>query len=258
MIELALIPPISLLPLNRARNLHMMLPAGLRNQHYARHYGYLCKCPDAYVILDNGMFESHSSVANPQLLQMAKDYDVDEIVLPDMRGDSTETLALQREFMHLYRAAYNLTDYPPKVMAVVQGKTKKECKEYIDQTHNFLPLRDIVFGLPRRLTEDIAADTRIDLCEFIMKEYGINHPVHLLGVSRAMTQDVRYLARNFPDLVRGIDTDAPFVWTAALKHLDLNETAERPPNYLNMSVKQFSPALLRHNTNTLERWCRGE
>jgi hypothetical protein len=235
-----------------------MLPAGLQDKLYAKHYGYLCKHPGSYVILDNGMFEDNA-VTNLELIQLAKDYNVDEIVLPDKRGDGVETLALQREFLHLYRAAYSLVSRPPKVMAVVQGKTLKECYAHIDMISQYLqPIPDIVLGFPRRLSEDIDRAARVDLCAYIADNRGPLFPIHLLGLSRANPREVQFIAREFKDLVRGIDTDAPFVWTAEHKHLDTNDTAERQTHYMEMGAQQFSGHLLQHNINTLERWCRGE
>jgi hypothetical protein len=256
--QLALISPISMLHLNVTRELQMMLPSLTYDDVYNNHYIYLCKHPGCYVILDNGMFEG-GKLDNIELLAMAKSYGVNEIVAPDVRGDAEESLALQREFFHLYRAAYSLSDHPPTVMAVVQGRFLKEMHQHIDGIYQHLhPQRNIVIGLPRRLTEGMGKITRHELCEYITNVYGPMYPIHLLGLSRSNPREVQAIARDFGDYVRGVDTSAPFVWTLAQKHLDKGEIADREGDYFGVSANQFRGDLLRHNISTLEAWCRGE
>jgi hypothetical protein len=188
--------------------------------------------------------------------------------MPDVRGDSDGTLYSQTHFMRIFHQAYNMrpSSATPNVMSVIQGRTVREAEEHVLKVADSWAAEmvrgrygKVVFGIPRRMSEDTGERSgRIDLVEFIASHFGPMFPIHLLGLSRANPREVQFIAKEFKEFVRGIDTDAPFVWTAENKHLDANDTAERPDGYLNMGAGSFPGPLVRHNIDTLEKWCRGE
>jgi hypothetical protein len=268
-LQLALIPPVSMLHHLVSRELQMCLPEGLDNSEmYRQTYKYLGTHPGCYVILDNGMFESGEYMGDFDLLQYAKEYKVDEIVMPDVRGRSEDTLEAQRHFMRIFHRAYGMTppSKTPNLMSVIQGHTVREAEEHVLKVADSWACEmvrgrygKVVFGIPRRMSEDTGERSgRIDLVEMIASHYGPMFPIHLLGLSRSNPRELQYIAREFGEFVRGIDTDAPFVWTAEKKHLDADDTAERQEDYLSMEASHFPGPLVRHNIDTLEKWCRGE
>jgi hypothetical protein len=268
-VQLALIPPVSMLHHTVSRELQMALPAGLRSSEmYRKHYKYLGQHPGCYVILDNGMFEDGKCQTDFELISLAKEYKVSEIVMPDVRGDSDGTLHAQIHFMRIFHQAYGLAprDRVPNLMSVIQGRTVREAEEHVLKVADSWACEmvrgrygKVVFGIPRRMSEDTGdRGGRLDLVEMIASHYGPMFPIHLLGVSRSNPREVQYVAREFKEFVRGVDTDAPFVWTAANKHLDTGDSVERQDDYLDMDPSNFSGPLVRHNIDTLERWCRGE
>jgi hypothetical protein len=89
--ELALIPPTPLLLLNDAHKYQLMLPHMLKDQEYASAYWDYCQDNNKYVILDNGAAEQ-SPYETKALLAIAKQFMVDEMVVPDVMGDWNETV----------------------------------------------------------------------------------------------------------------------------------------------------------------------
>jgi hypothetical protein len=269
MMKLALIPPVSMLHHTVTRELQMCLPAGLdSSEMYRKHYKYLGQHPGCYVILDNGMFESGECLTDFELIDLAKEYKASEIVMPDVRGDSGSTLHAQVHFMRIFHQAYGMRppSKTPNLMSVIQGQTVREAEEHVLKVADSWAVEmvrgrygKVVFGIPRRMSEDTGMrQGRIDLIEMIVSHYGPMFPIHLLGLSRSNPRELQYIAREFGEFVRGVDTSAPFVWTAANKHLDAGDTVERQDDYLNMDASHFPGPLVRHNIDTLERWCRGE
>lgn len=268
MMQLALIPPVSMLHHTVTRELQMCIPEGLdSSEMYRRHYAYLGTHPGCYVILDNGMFESGEYMGDFDLIKFAKDYKVDEIVMPDVRGRSEDTLEAQRYFMRIFHQAYGMTppSKTPNLMSVIQGFDVKDAKEHVMRVADSWAVEmvrgrygKIVFGLPRRMSEDNNRDARVDLIEFIVSNFGVMFPIHLLGLSRANPRELQYVGKEYGSNVRGVDTSAPFVWTSQNKHLDAGDIADREGNYFDMHASRFPGPLLRHNIETLEGWCRGE
>ena len=87
---------------------------------------------DAYIILDNGANEQQLS-NNLELITLANDINVDEIVAPDVYHDYLGTQEKTKGFLNEYYDKYIKNRF--NIMAVVQGKTKEN---FIDCFNSFI------------------------------------------------------------------------------------------------------------------------
>ncbi len=258
--RLALIPPVCMLHHTVKQELQMLIPVGLDYETYRRHYKYLGNSSSFHVILDNGMFEGNI-LDDQNLLELAAEYKVSEIVMPDVKDDPVETIERQDAFLcHFDRWYQRQPIRAPfiKLMAVVQGTDLGSRMDYIkfvgesDRTN-------ITLGFPRRMTEDYEENDRLITMQWVVQEYHDQFPLHMLGLSRSNPIELRSVARELGPFVRGVDTSAPFVWAAEGGHLDCqDDIVERQAGYMLLEPAQLPGSLVRHNIGILERWCRGE
>jgi hypothetical protein len=228
----------------------MMLPSNLAYANYAR--AYRTAAYQSFVILDNGMFEN-DMISKDAILDIANTFQVDEVVMPDARGNMEETLLLIENFLNMFEM---LTfEKTPNLMAVIQVDDLAQVPAFLDriqqlQYYHFDNVMKFTIGIPRRLAEVLAPEARINIVNWLeMKE--MSNPVHLLGLNRRMPRDMRDLAYK----VRSIDTDAAYVWTAQGEYLVANGTFERPTNYHDLPA--MDGHLMKINIATLDRWADG-
>lgn len=254
--EVALIPPYSMLHVLEGRKYRMLLPECLKHNAYRRAYPKDDQC---FTILDNGMFEGNA-MSYEGLIELAIQYDVDEIVMPDVRGDGEKTLSLVDEFLEVY-CSMKFEDKTPGLMIVAQTPTVDDIAKfitsaiYLEQKH-FGRGGVFTYGIPRRLAEGSSdPDMRVNIADWL-QVMAPRNPVHLLGFARTGIHH-----ENFNELVmlsgrvRSIDTDAPFVWgtrSASLEHD--NMSLERPLNYFQLPAFRFDRGVTMDNIDVLDRW----
>jgi len=251
--EVALIPPYSMMHTVRDRKYQMMLPSCLVNPTYRQFYNDIIG--KSYVILDNGMFED-SMMSNDRLIDLANMWQVDELVMPDVRGDINGTFEAVDSFLNMF-TLINF-DKTPNLMIVVQIDSVDQIEEFIQEAakmemaifgrHGFF-----TFGIPRRLAEDIYPDIRVRIAAYISLYLPDNH-IHLLGYSRVKQHGVNEI-QALSGMARSMDTDAPYVWACANASLTNRTAYERSAHY--MDVTSISDRLLQDNISTLDRWSRG-
>jgi len=255
--EVALISPYSMLHTTLHRKYHMLLPSCLQNPMYREYVNTLTESRDKYVIFDNGMFED-GMMTNDRIIDMAHSWRVDEIVMPDVRGNAEETLKAVDRFLNMFE----LITLPkaPSLMCVVQIQSEREFEEFlyraadIERIH-FGQTGVFTFGIPRRLAEDINPLTRVQIAQWISMVLPSN-PIHLLGYARHGRHPREFNeVQETAGIVRSMDTDAPFVWASNEAFMDTSGRYERPPGY--MDITSISARHLETNEMILDRWARG-
>ncbi|MCW3134511.1 MAG: hypothetical protein N2V78_09315 [Methanophagales archaeon] len=106
----------------------LVLPQLFENETYSE---FVHKY-EGYIILDNGAFENKTPISNDKILDLAKEYEVNEIVLPDVWREGNRTFLLHRQFMEVISAKERLKY---KLMAVPHGK---DILEYVDCYQNIV------------------------------------------------------------------------------------------------------------------------
>ncbi len=118
----------------------------LSSEKYREHVKFLAS-QGTYVILDNSVIELGESLDFEQLLEVAQDLNVDEIILPDAYKDIDRTLVLVDKALKYLRDQDAMGMF--KLMAVCQGATVRDvvrCFELL----NASPSIDVI-GMPKML-----------------------------------------------------------------------------------------------------------
>jgi hypothetical protein len=256
--QVALIPPINQLAWTRVRPLQMILPSSLKNVHYRNRYNPNTRLSGQFVILDNGMFES-GMMSNEDLIELADKWQVDELVMPDVRGNMEATLAAVDRFLNMFEQVK--LDKEPSLMVVVQISHREQIAEFIEVAMNLFFLvhklpNNLTFGIPRRLAEELGNTIRVEIASAIVQRTN-NVPVHLLGYAR--TGDLPTIFNEvalLSNTARSIDTDAPFVWAYNESRMELDPTPfERPLGYEGLTG--INENYIWMNIKTLDGWARG-
>jgi hypothetical protein len=249
--ELALIPPVSLLGYTELTNYQLALPHMLNDERYLAWYLWLAEQEGQYVILDNGEAEGENKHSAVLLLDMAVN-NFDEVVAHDVIGDFEATIKRTTMFLDTKLA----TDADVKVGVVVQGDNMDECNRVIDYfaEHNRLADAFQVFYLPRHVLK-FDREARLKLAEKIHDVFDDKYEIHCLGTNPIWMQEVEELGQQ--KIVRGVDTSAPFNYAFATTYIDMGAPVSRPDNYFDLPVDAFTSAVLDANIRRLKAWVNG-
>jgi hypothetical protein len=247
-VKAALIPPKGYFDTALRSDYHLAL-AQIDDPTYKAVYSNLPE--DHHLILDNGAAEGQP-VPTEHLAVMSTLYAANEIVAPDVIGDSTETLRLTQQFWR-YSPALQIEQ---TMMIVLQGRSLHEVCEMADKVMETYP--SAVMGIPRHLLQtcnDVLARCRV--LRHIARTT-TEQPVHLLGTSPLWAKEIRVVSEDF-SWVRGVDTSMPYNFT--IHKLSLARDAEtcqvaRPIGYFEKDW-QLDPVLLEANINTYLEWASG-
>ena len=253
--QVALIPPTSMLYMITEQPLHMVIPEGLKLSAYRNFYKIMSQRPTATLMLDNGAFEAtgpQGPLNNEQLVRLIFEYEIDKFVLPDYLANMGPTLAAAEQFLHVWNLHQQTVEQKPiNFVAPIQGADLNELKFCIER---FCQLEEdfeipLTFGLPRWQADEIDRHIRLTLADWIAAH--VPHPIHLLGLSPAWPSECMY----HNELVSSIDTSAPFVWAAAGLRLGKDERpAERPTNYFSLDSRLVDEELAKQNIDVMRRW----
>lgn len=244
--KLALIPPYCMLDDIKDRDYQLLLPQHLKaSPKYAAAYAGT----SGYRILDNGMVEGEFFTLK-ELAELAIQYDVDEIVLPDVMASRYGTIRQADD------ASDFLSENYPSLnrMGVVQGTTKNELHECLHELAEMTCVETI--GIPRWLLDHFGGDIRIELAEHAISYENVQ--VHFLGMSGNHPKEPWLIGKRFGLIqgnpIRGMDTSAPYVFGGQGKLLSDHATAHRSHNYFDTGALWFDEKACITNVKLLEMW----
>jgi len=259
--QVALIPPTSMLYMVAKHPLHMVIPEGLKQSAYANFYRLMSLQATSTLMLDNGAYEAEGPqgpLSDDQLCSMIFEYGIDKFVLPDFLGNSRKSVDAAERFLHvwnMHQQSIGAKHHPINFIAAVQGADEHEleaCIEYYCQLEEDFEI-PLTFGLPRWIADEMGRHTRLELADWIASHEP--HPIHLLGIASDWPNEIQYHG----DLVTSIDTSAPFSWAAAGLRLSINDRpAARPANYFSLDARLVDEELARRNIETLWGWANGQ
>lgn len=252
--RLALIPPIDMLEYTDETDMQLMLPHLLSNDIYRYVYTKHCQDPKQYVILDNGAAEGER-IETGDLIKLAHEYDVDEIVIPDVLNDAKATLVEYANFFDYAREDKSLEGL--KTMYVLQGN---DLGEFFEQARFAATprFRADVIGIPRHaLTTCNDEYIRYELAHFIRAQ-GCKREIHLLGGNPSYPSELKKFEHTKRTLgIRSTDTSSPFNYASAGAHLHKSYApVSRPPNYFNLPFEDFDMPILEQNLLKIKEWTR--
>jgi hypothetical protein len=255
-LNIALIAPVSQLHHCMGRPIQMMIPQFEHHWGYQKYFKMFSHDLGTFVMLDNGAFEGNQ-LTDSDLLNMAAEYAVDEVAIPDVLGDANATLFQLEKFVSVYKHPSHSRHRVPRLLAIVQGQTFEECAYCID-TFAFDKYTNLIatIGIPKHLRKTTGQlDVRIELARYINTKYPLKWDVHFLGYnSPGETMEAAALG------ARSQDTGAPFVCTA--ENMDIGgdmitaapEMLPRQNWFDNLGPEYFHPKLVKHNIDLLDKW----
>lgn len=245
----ALIPPKGYNNTVYRSGIHLAL-AQVGDEDYRRTYLNIPR--GDYLILDNGAAEGEP-VKDSELIDAAKYYGADEVVLPDVMCKGYDTLRRIRIFLELYG---HLAEQV-KFMAVVQGSSFTEVRNCIDTL--IRDKRISVLGIPRHLISTLdSKGARARVLEYIQRFYGTERKeVHLLGTSPHHPTEIQFISKTYP-WVRSVDSSLPYNYAIAGRRLaDVGtEPVRRPEGYFT-EEREVDHELLMDNITTYLEWAYG-
>lgn len=245
--KLALIPPIKHLDFTDKSDMQLMLPQLLRNGVYADKYSeHLVK--RRYMILDNGAAEGEKW-SFQQLGIIAREYSVNEIVLPDVMGDATATFDLA------FDAIGSMGDWSirPKYGVVATGKSEQEAYSLVNDIFEYFPSIPVIY-IPRLLITRHNLMARINLASQLHKLLP-EVEIHFLGASPYYTNEILAAARL--GFVRSMDTSMPFSYAAQNVRVDAGYWLNRPDHYFNLELNEEQLETAKYNVYKMQRWADG-
>lgn len=246
--KLALIPPVSLLEYTAETSCQLMLPQLVNNEQYAYTYRQHCEDPDQFVILDNGLAED-AQVNSADLINIAVDFSVDEVVIPDTMYDATRTQEQATDFAQRLRKIWPDEGWPFKLQFVAQGHNRSSVERSMRWAENTRWIDTI--ALPRHLLEtcnDIAIRHKLCL------QPG-SKPIHLLGGAPVFPNEMQH-EFDPRGRVRSHDTSSAFYF--AYEKQPLNRPVpvgiKRPENYFDLPAEDFQESYVDLNVSLLMEW----
>ena len=245
--QLAYIAPLSLLPYTLRSQYHLMLPQLVAIPVYAEMFRYLCQTEGHHVILDNGAAEGYDTPFE-ELLQIAMTFGVDEIVMPDIMGDSASTV----RHAHSFIRGWDDKDCNMPLGIVAAGANVDEAYLTVKKVLAYYSSEISTIFIPRMLVTPSEPDVRIDLAKRFKDEFP-HQDIHFLGAAPFYPGEIAYAAKSA--LVRGLDTSAPFNFAFQRATFgDARTAISRPTDYFHKDLHEFDLYTLEKNILQMERW----
>ena len=186
-----------------------------------------------YKILDNSLIELGGAVDVERVVKAATYIGADEIILPDVFQNGSETLKAVDDALKKLNEMYPNRSWPFKLQAVAQGR---DADEWIECYMELIKNPDVdVIGIPKVLAKMDPKGRPYfvnEVCALGIKEH------HLLGMWYSLSEIGEY---KHPDLIRSCDT----VLRGFIDKYDLGFFGVRPDGYtinLEKDVIKYEPS----------------
>lgn len=230
---------------------HMILPEQLGTFTDNEYYTFYKSLANGYKILDNGAAEGNQ-LHPVDLIQLAFEMQVDEIVVPDEMGDARVTMLKAMEFKHIARRHPTRFKY----MAVLQGRTLAQIDECLNMYLTESWIDTIAF--PRCLQEYWHPYVRAEFIFYAQKRTRqYKKGIHCLGAT-VYPYEVWKLARL--GVVRGIDTCVPAEFARRGIEMEIDQVYKgRLPEFFRWHAARTEDEwLLNKNYQTYLEWATYE
>lgn len=232
--QVAAIVPQTYLELTEDNSYHLCLahligaPGMEKYTKFFRNLPRSCPChplQQNYVIMDNGVIETGSSMTIDTLVNRAFMINADELVLPDVYKNKEATLAVIDK-AHDFIVQQGLTqDFT--YMAIPQGSSLKEwidCADYIVQNYGLQAGGHVTcLGIPKMLVEIAGRDGRLDALGTLGEmhpDLNVGFHIHLLGCWKTPIEIMmleKAARQELIPYIRGVDSCLPYVYARASK-----------------------------------------
>ncbi len=252
MTKMIYIPPFAML--NQMTGYRqLMLPHLIWNEEYCKHFRKTRNLGQ-YIILDNGAAEGQE-VAWSRLIDVANEYRVDELVLPDTLGNPIDTLSKGKDFIK------DLGGQIPartKLGFVLHGNNARDAIETYERLKRdsaaFFKRLEVLY-IPRILVTPENPKARIEVADYILRSETLPRRIHFLGASPHRIDEGKWLREGLVRAVRSMDTSAPFVY--ALRHSYVNDGKKYlrdQDTYFSSLVTNNIRAIAMRNCEVMDEW----
>jgi len=217
-IDFAIIAPESLLRVFSSQgDCHMAIaPIALDHSFYANYYKQEVS-NGKLVILDNGAFELDKPLSTGLLEKALFKTRAQEVVAPDMIGDSSKSLKLLEEFINQLSSRY-LTKV--RIQAIIQGHTLEELESHYLRLLNNPYVNTIGITHAFQLVDcfgktDNRMFSRVMLIDYFRRQHALGNypqiykPLHLMGMTNPIELFYQYINNIREPFVRSNDSSAP-------------------------------------------------
>lgn len=243
----ALIPPKGFEYTALKSDMHLVLPLDecRNNEAYLTTYR-AARMLGHYIILDNGCAEGRL-VDGDVLLDFAREIGAHEVVAPDVMGDPSATVGLTFEWLNQYHVLAG--DF--NIMAVLQGHEDPDDWKYVVKKYAGNELITTL-GIPKIHVTHNGRNARVNIVEWVLRNYPARFKIHLLGLSGEHPLEVKYGV--FDKRVRSMDSAQPYKVAAAGHTLNgLHNWEKRLPTYFAEPMKADA-ALVLENCRRFIEW----
>jgi hypothetical protein len=209
---------------------HLMAHTGA----YRSFFTTMAMDPENFVIMDNGIVEGEPMEAG-ELLLLARDTRVQEVILPDVIHNKKATLLASGSALKL-KGEMRLDDLG--CMVVPQGRTLGEWQECLLEMLTW-PVRTI--GISKFIN-----DFGISRClalESVPELLQSDKEIHLLGCA-VTPEEIYHINQKFPGRIRGTDSAIATAYTAAGARM---WSRRRPKGEIDFFAKDLDEELLWMN-----------
>lgn len=237
--DVALIPPVSLLGDTARTDMQLLLPQMWYNRVYMIEYSHMLRDPKQYVIMDNGAAEDER-LSDEALVRFAAQYEPNEMAIPDHLGDMANTVAHARQFLDQYGMRLH-EDHRIKLGYVAQGSDPEEAFYGVQKmVYDYGWLIDTIF-IPRLLVKNTNLTARLQLALDIHNTWKKRFDIHFFGASNKWPGEVIEAANT--GFIRSIDTSWPY--QAAFHKVPMRRSTRghivtRPQWYFARNSAEFS------------------
>lgn len=240
--QVALIAPKSMLKWTRLGDLHFIIPQTADVEFYAGE--------DKYKILDNGAYESDHPMDFEDLVKLADELHVDEVIVPDVLFDGLTTYQNARMFFE----SFYTSKLPFKTMIVPQAQNPGGWIVAYEAFTRAFQQADVI-GVPKWLDGKFHCRAAV-LLHLAERELLVSKPHHLLGVDNL--PDLRLCRLIGEGYIRSCDTSKPFTFAYADKPLSLWSQHEIERVKFDASaLPMWKETLLEHNILKLKEAAQG-
>jgi hypothetical protein len=231
-----------------------MLPYMLKDPYYDRVYRQHLQNPSQHVILDNGAAEGQQP-SDGELLSLIWHYHPTEYALPDVLGDTWETVERSLKFADEVKQNGH---FPSLAGYVAQGQSVNEALRGIEKFLNWTSIPITTIFIPRVLIKfsgDTMARAKV---AFNVRNRWPSLDIHLFGAAPEVPHEMHLL--QSAHWIRSIDTSMPYCYSAFQQELELKTPQKRnrptrPNNYFNQPKQVFR---MRQPIEQCLRWANGE
>ena len=200
---------------------------------------YFMACPNRFMILDNGAFETGESVDDRKYLELAAELKPNVIVIPDVLYDPVATLDRFFEFMNIWKE--NANDFKgTELMGVIQ------CNGNYDTAH----MMSVVYNSHGVECIGVPYASMIDRYKFISQHPELTN-VHILGCPTVP----EVMSLQLLDNVKSIDSSLPVKVTSDGMYLS-NKMASQ--SYVKPTYDKLDKQTLSYNLDLFTSICHDE